>query len=473
MPEIFDSESEFALLGGLLKHAINGLVAIEGYGLTPGDFASEDTQRVYYLAKSYLEKTSSATIDPAILRLEAKALNVELDQDLLDALYNSATPLKDLPQYAKVIKVCSIGRKLISRTTAFLNESKNISAASKYSDICKGHDQFIRDTTDILANSNTQDFVHLYDGIGEFLNNIISGKEHVGLVCNNFPKWMTAIGGSLRFSSLNVISGSAKDGKSALCLAIARDIAEQCVPVLYIDTELVTNYQACRLLAQKTGVPLKRVEYGSFINDPEDEKKIKQEISIDKNKFAIYHYPAAGFLLEDILIVIKRWITSKVGRKNDGKAKPCLIIMDYLKCSSEREFTAHMQEYQILGLVVTKLHDIATQFNVPVVMAAQLNRTGGIGASARIDHLCSNRTIVTRKLPEELLITGKYGNRKLSVPISRFREPHSPNDYLSINMDMSNGKWSEGPWNSEIMKDFVLENNQKKIYKDKYKAEEL
>ena len=451
---IYNSDAEDNLLSCLIKYANNALVSIDGFSIKSGDFYSEQNQQLYYLITQYLEQNSkSPSIDLTAIKFLATNNHLKDIHDNIDVLSNINVCLSDIKLYAKSVKMCSLIRKCQSRANNLLSDLKKLDISTNYETLCSIYDSTIDDFSAILINNDTSSFKHIYETVGNLLNSLISGKQKVGLVCQNFPTWMAAIGGSLRKPSLNVISGSVKDGKSALCLAVANDIASQGLPTFYVDTELTTDYQACRLIATNTAVPLKRVEYATFINDPNEELLINSEISKNPSNLPLYHWQAAGKLLDDILMSIKHWIVSIVGKDGNGVTKDCLVVFDYLKVSVDREYATNLAEWQILGMVCTKLHDLAVHYNIPIVMAAQLNREGKIGASARIDHLCSNRTIVARKSKEEKMISelhGEYSNRKLYVPVSRFVEPHDESDYLNINMNSSNGIWKEGKWASEL-----------------------
>ena len=99
--------------------------------------------------------------------------------------------------------------------------------------------------------------------------------------------------------------------------------------------------------------------------------------------------------------------------------KDCVIFYDYLKLMDSQGMSQDMKEYQVLGFMMTQLHNFATKYKVPIVAFVQLNRDGitkestdTASGSDRIIWLCSNFTIFNRKSDEESE-DGPAGNRKL------------------------------------------------------------
>mgnify|MGYP003875370337 CR=1 FL=1 len=111
-----------------------------------------------------------------------------------------------------------------------------------------------------------------------------------------------------------------------------------------------------------------------------------------------------------------------------------------------------LKEYQVLGFMMTELHNFATKYKVPIVAFIQLNRDGinkestdTASGSDRIIWLCSNFTIFKRKSDEEIAEDGPiHGNRKLVPLISRHGGGLDDNDYINCNMKGWCAKIEEG-----------------------------
>ena len=119
-----------------------------------------------------------------------------------------------------------------------------------------------------------------------------------------------------------------------------------------------------------------------------------------------------------------------------------MIIYDYLKLMDSAEIKGDMKEFQILGFMITALHNLALKYEVPILTFIQLNRDGitkestdTASGSDRIIWLCSNFTIYKRKSDEEIAKDGpENGNRKLVPVISRHGEGIQPGDYINAEL---------------------------------------
>ena len=118
-----------------------------------------------------------------------------------------------------------------------------------------------------------------------------------------------------------------------------------------------------------------------------------------------------------------------------------------------------MKEYQVLGFMMTSLHNFASKYKVPIVGFIQLNRDGinkestdTASGSDRIIWLCSNFTIFKRKSDEEIAEDGpNHGNRKLVPLISRHGGGLDDNDYINCEMKGWCAKITEGNTRLEIL----------------------
>ena len=64
---------------------------------------------------------------------------------------------------------------------------------------------------------------------------------------------------------------------------------------------------------------------------------------------------------------MRRWISRVVGLNDKGKANDCVIIYDYLKLMDSAEIKGDMKEFQILGFMITALHNLSLKYEVPIL----------------------------------------------------------------------------------------------------------
>ena len=137
-----------------------------------------------------------------------------------------------------------------------------------------------------------------------------------------------------------------------------------------------------------------------------------------------------------------------------------------------------MAEFQVLGFMMTGLHNFALRYKVPVLAFIQLNRDGitrestdTASGSDRIIWLCSNFSIFKTKSDEEIAEDGiGNGNRKLVPLVARHGGGIDDGDYINMEMKGWCGKIEEGKTASEIRENntqaeegFIVEYDEEEI----------
>ena len=295
-------------------------------------------------------------------------------------------------------------------------------------------------------------------------------------ISTGFPIYDQAIGGGLRKSTDNVIAARPKTGKTLLADNMGYFIANTLgVPVLNMDTEMTKEDHIHRILAMVTEIEIKTIETGKFKDSADHTQKLQVAVkALEQAK--LFYKSIAGKAFEEQLSIMRRWILKEVGLNDDGSAKDCVIFYDYLKLMDTQGMSQDLKEYQVLGFMMTALHNFATRYKVPIVAFVQLNRDGitkestdTASGSDRIVWLCSNFSIFKRKSDEEIAEDGPIsGNRKLIPIISRHGGGLDDNDYINCHMKGWCAKISEGSTKLELLSNnknnksgFMVDNNEK------------
>ena len=284
-----------------------------------------------------------------------------------------------------------------------------------------------------------------------------------------------AIGGGLRRGTVNIIGARPKVGKTLLSDNIGTHIAKNIdVPVLNLDTEMVLEDHRHRTLALMTEVPIDDIETGRFAQTPAMKDKVYKAAK-DLDSVPYYHYSIGGKPFEEQLSIMRRWLAKEVGLNPDGTAKDCVIIYDYVKLMTSDSISSSLAEFQVLGFMMTGLHNFALRYKVPILAFIQLNRDGitrestdAACGSDRIICLCSNFSIFKRKSDEEIAEDGTAnGNRKLVPIVSRHGGGLDNGDYVNMKMKGWCGKIEEGKTASELRNEgtetddgFIVENEE-------------
>jgi hypothetical protein len=227
------------------------------------------------------------------------------------------------------------------------------------------------------------------------------------------------------------------------------------IPVLYLDTEMIKPEQQIRLVARLTETPIDDIETGQCGKDAFTRKRVLDTMDrLEKDKMPFSYKNVSGKPFEEILSIMRRWVMKTVGLNDDGTAKDCLIIYDYMKLMSADGISGDLKEYQLLGFMMTALHNFAVRYSLPVLSFIQLNRDGitkeGTDAAAgsdRIMWLCSNFSIYKFKSDDEIKDSPNGladGNRKLVPVIARHGAGLENHDYINMIMTGKYAKIVEG-----------------------------
>ena len=116
------------------------------------------------------------------------------------------------------------------------------------------------------------------------------------------------------------------------------------------------------MLASLSGVEINKITTGRFAESEIEKEKVLE--AKQKLKEIPYHYISiAGESFENILSQMRKWIYQDVGFDENGQTKDCLIVYDYLKLMGSEGISSAMQEYQVLGFQITKLHNFVVKYD--------------------------------------------------------------------------------------------------------------
>lgn len=446
---------ERSVLSGIFKHGANLFIDIEEI-ISEKDFYYSVNKLVFSIIKYLVHNKNTETFDIPTITSAASSLghssliDDKKKMEYLEALFDSYPTYNNTRSIAVCLYKLSVARQASECVGDILKDLSAISGSEDIDSIIgKIEEPIFKFTSGLQSNaSNTLSLIH--EDIDEKLKALSEcPKDIVGLP-TGFSNWDQSVGGGLRRGTIGVVGARAKMGKSFLCLNVAKNMSEIGIPVLYLDTELNKDIQQNRLLALLSRVDSKKIETGKFSLVKEDNNSVLSGAEKMK-KLPITHQVIAGQSIESILSVARKWIMKSVGFEN-GLTKPCLIIYDYIKLMDTDGFKGGIQETQLLGFLMTSLHNFCLKWSVPVLAAVQLNRDGVekeggevISGSDRILWLCSHFTILKKKSQEELIQDPpSNGTRKLVVTDTRFGPGLEKGDYINIIDELEFSSLREG-----------------------------
>lgn len=450
--------AERAVLSGLCRYGQETYFDVCDM-LTDSSFTNDVNRDIFTCLKHIFQKEEMRHVDvPAILS-SAKELGIEhvfqrqVNSQHLKGIMDFPVNEKNVRAFAAKIRKLEVARLLHGQLEDAQDKLNNIKGDEAISHILGIAENSIFDFSSLLIENN--------DGpklIGEGLVDYIkflgeNPVDQIGIP-TGFPLYDKQIGGGLRPGTLNVIAARPKSGKTLLTDNIGYFIANNKIPVLNLDTEMSIVDHQHRLLACLTESYIYDVETGQFSRKAGQTAKIMQAASkLQDDKIPYYHLSIAGMAFEEQLATIRRWIIKNVGLRADGKANPCVIMYDYLKLMSTESMNGDLKEFQVLGFMMTSLHNFAVRYGVPMMIFMQLNRDGINGegtdtasGSDRIIWLCSNYSIFKQKDEEEIAEDGpENGNRKLIPVVARHGSGSLGNkDYINCHMRGEIAKIVEG-----------------------------
>jgi replicative DNA helicase len=471
-----DPAAERAVLAGICAYGQDAYLDVAD--IVQDTSFTIDSNCIIFKCLKTLCENNQKTIDIASIYSIAQEIGVshilskKEETQHLKAVIDFPVSLDNVRKFAAKIRKLEIARLLRKQLELAQEKILDITGNEAISSIVGIAEDSIFNFSSLLVDSDTGP-EQMGDSLEEYVDQLEHNKvDQVGIP-TGFPIYDQSIGGGLRKGTVNVIAARPKTGKTLLSDNMGANIAQKGIPVLNMDTEMTKEDHIHRLLAMLTEIEINSIETGKFAESPDQKRKISKAIETIKNS-KLYHKSIAGKSFEDQLSIMRRWLVKEVGLNADGTAKDCVVFYDYLKLMDSAGISQDMKEYQVLGFMMTSLHNFAVRYKIPVVAFIQLNRDGitkestdTASGSDRIIWLCSNFTIFKRKSDEEIAEDGpSSGNRKLVPLISRHGGGLDDNDYINCHMKGGCAKITEGQTklelnsgNSKKQDGFIIDDN--------------
>lgn len=398
--------------------------------LKPKNFINRELGAIYYIIDDLFKKGIKEEIDTFTILTEIN------NKSWIEKTFKEVN-VKNIPEYIDDLQ-------LLARNTMEEYEliAKNVLSASfKRDAYIKLHSlgkEIVENTTDDINEANYK----LQSDISNFASIYISNKEIKTLgeradeIWNNIQKKRQTgfFGYPSKFSKLNefatyeptelvLIGASAKVGKSQVLMNEALHKAMSGIPTLYIDTELSTENQFLRILANLTGIENRRIKEGK--TSIEEEKLIKEQI-INIKKLPYTHIYMPNISMDQV------YMDARQLKITQGLQ---FIVFDYIKYTNS---LTNEKEHQALGSITDALKNrICGELNIAGLTSAQLDRAGTkISDSSKVERYASTICYLHRKTTDEILQDGKEcGNMKLTVSFNRNGSMTEENQYINLYMN--------------------------------------
>jgi len=445
--------------------------------ISESTFTNESNKLIYRCLTQILRADDNAKIDISLIQAAAHELGVSYiltkkEEVLhLQSILEVPIELKSARKLAAKIRKLEIAKLLHGKLEDAQEELMKVKGDESVNSILNIAEDQIFNFTNQLNDTNEAP-KKLGDSAEKQIQEF--GENPVDMI--GVPSGLAMydkLTGGLR-PGVSLIGARLKCGKSMLAMNIGKYVSlTHNIPVLYIDSEMMSSDQITRIISSMSQVAITEIETGQYIKDAVKKQKVI-EATKKLKETPFYHKNVSGIDFEEQLSIIRRFIIKEVGVLPDNTAKPCLIIYDYLKLLPTDIINSNLQEHQLLGLCITKIYAEAMKFKVPVLLFVQLNRSGinsnetdSIASSDKLAHIAHHVSYLRVKTDLELAEDGiKAGNRKLIPIVSRYAQGCDGQDYINIHFTGSTATMVEGKTKFELLqknkeKDtgFIVEND--------------
>lgn len=217
---------------------------------------------------------------------------------------------------------------------------------------------------------------------------------------------------------LVLLKARMKRGKSAFFLNEAVHKIKNGVPTLYLDTEMQDRLFAERLLANLTGIEVKRIKNGRYSYD-EGKKLAEANEWLKKQPFVHMYIPSTT---DEEIYAIHKVLKYKMGLE--------FSIFDYIKSN----VTSSSENYNVLGQKCDFLkNNVAGELNIAMLAGAQLNRQNQVADSDKLERYVSSSILWRDKTSEEIARDGlACGNFAATIDLNRNGEMMDEDDYIDM-----------------------------------------
>lgn len=338
-----DLEAERAALGACL--ASETACAVVLATLSPEDFFLE-THREAFTAIQQAAHDNAGKVDhilAAPYATEAAAL-------VLRDLYDSVPMASNAAQYARIVRDASRARK----TLAVLDQARQKCLSSEYRDAPEHALSLIEDAIREDTDKGAFTYAAVLDEFYELVD-LRQRSEGVTGIRTGLSKMDNNLGGLNKGQSY-IIAARPGMGKSLIAGQIAQTAANQGYTVLLQTPEMSAVQYLDRLAHALAGADYENGRRGKLTEKQASDVK------------------AAARILGELPVHVDDRGTQTAARirSNVARIKPDLLIVDYLQYVTPDDDNAS-RNHQV-GQVSRAITAIKSDFNIPVVLVAQLNR---------------------------------------------------------------------------------------------------
>jgi len=464
---LVDVAAERAVLAGIFHYGANAYDDVSDIIQQPTVFADEVNQALYKCFEYLISKRELKTLDTSSVMASANELGYSFLFDNPDnlsqikSIFHSQVKIENVRFWGAQLRKLQIARLLRTQLSTAIVDIDKVSGNESIDAIVAIAENAVFDFSSLLNANSDSDPTRLGEGIRDYFRHLAQNPvEQVG-ISSGLKYYDDYIGGGFRRKTVSLLGARTGVGKSLISDNVALHISNKLtIPVLYLDTEMSKEDHWHRVGANISDVKIRTLETGQFGKDQRALQGVKKAVeTLEAANF--WYLNISGKPFEETVSIMRRWIKQNVGYDENGKVKDCLIIYDYVKTMSAEGISAAIQEYQLLGFMMTMLHNFAVKHDIPIFALVQLNRDGidkettdVVSGSDRVTWLATNLAVFKPKSDDEIAADGgvENGTHKLVVIKSRHGSGTPQGDYLNLIMTGDRARIEEGETHINLKK---------------------
>lgn len=361
--ETYDQRTEALVLGAALNSHDNLATLCDQ--ATPDLFQNTAHKHLFLSLFELYVKDVEAT--PSSAYNMAKDLNVPVELPFILGLTNETTKEEDIAYFVNKLKKIRRNNLYISALkTASSNLEKATSADEEIDSLFTQLESFtgapqggLQTVNEVLQNNFRDTGLSFQDYIKKKRDDHTHGRKTLSGISTGFDK-LDAVTDGLQPSWFYVFGARPSEGKTQFLLNLFKNVVSQGIPALLFSLELPASEVAFEIATITSKTSYKELNEGTA--DAYDYAKIMEaEQTIKDWPLVIDDQPS--LTTNQIRVRVKQAIRSH-GIK--------VIFLDYLQ--EVRSNTKHPNQQENMQAVSRALREIAKEFRIPLVCAAQVNR---------------------------------------------------------------------------------------------------
>lgn len=422
-----DVAAERAVLAGIAQFGSSGYIDIADI-VDINCFTLESNQVMFKCLKKTLEQSDS--VDVASILSSASSLGYDYiasnksEIEFIRALFQTPIKIENIRKFGAKLRKLEIARRVQDKLQSAYKELGDITGDESIDKILSVAESPIFELSTQIGQQSEDKPKLMFSDIKEYLDYLVENPvDQIG-ISTGFPILDESIGGGLRKGTVHLFAARPKVGKTSYAKQFCVNIAKRKIPVLMLDSEMAQKDQINRSIAGEANVKIRDIETGRFGSLPNKDEVYRKAAGIKDIPY--YYVKITGKPFEEVISIVRRWVSQVVGNDDKGNTKDCVIIYDYFKLM-DSSVLEHMAEYQAMGFQISKLTDFCNIYQIPCAAFVQVNREGIvketsdiISQSDRLLWLCGSLSLLRRKTPEEIAEDPEAGNTIIKPLDDRF-----------------------------------------------------